>query len=432
MDNSPDWLVLDNAAKVYPAASNRRWSALFRLSMTLTEAIDPALLQQAQVRVAPRFPMYHTRLERGAFWYYLERSDENLRVRPEGPWPCMPLRPRENDGYLFRVLYYRNRITVEFFHALTDGSGGLCYLKTLVAEYLTLRYGADIPRGDEILDCDEPPQPEESEDSFFRYAGQAGSSRREAKAYRVRGTLPRDGFVTLVTGKMPVDVLLKKAREKGVSLTTWLTAVLILAVQELQEAEGLPRRRQREVKINVPVNLRKFFPSRTLRNFASYVNPGIDPRVGAHDFDEILNRVYHFLGAEVTPRQLLAKFTANVRSEQIKAVRIMPLFIKNFVLKQVFLAVGDRKSSTCISNLGNQVLPAEMAAYVTDMAFVLGPLAINPVACSTISYNGVLTFHILRTIREPALPRAFFRRLVELGVPVEIESNDRSSVCRTV
>ena len=423
--NNKDWLQLDNAAKVYPAASNRRWSALFRLSMDLTEEVDPELLQQAQERVAPRFPMYYTQLQRGAFWYYLEHSGAAMRVHREGPWPCMPLRLRAGDGYLFRILYYRKRITAEFFHALTDGTGGLCFLKTLVAEYLTLRYGINIPRGNGILDVQEASAPEEREDSFFRYVGDVNASRKETKGYRIHGTPEKEGFVTLITGKMPVDILLGKAREKGVSITTYLTAVMIQAVQELQEADGISVKKRREVKVNVPVDLRRFFPSRTLRNFASYVNPGIDPRMGVHTLDEILNRVHHHLGAEATQKQLLAKFTANVRSEQNKIIRLMPLFIKDFVLKQIFLAVGDRKSSTCISNLGNQVLPPEMATYVTGIDFILGPLAINPVACSTISYNGVLAFYMLRTIAESSLPRAFFTRLVNLGIPVEINSNQR-------
>jgi len=422
MTNTQDWLVLDNAAKVYPAAAGRRWSALFRLSMNLTHEVDPALLQEALEKIAPRFPMYQVRLCRGLFWYYLEQAGQGARVRPDGPWPCMPMR---EHGHLFRVLYHKDRIAVEFFHALTDGAGGLCFLKTLVAEYLALRYGARIPRGGDILDSSDPPAPEEREDSFLRYAGHVRGSRREAKGYRLRGTPTPDGFVSLVTGRMSVEVLRQKAREKGVSLTTYLAAVLIAAVQQLQQAEESPRRRRQAVKIQVPVNLRKLFPSRTLRNFSSYVNPGIDPRLGVYSLDEIITCVHHHLGAEVTGKQLKAKFTANVRSEQIKAVRLLPLFVKDFILKQIFLAVGDKKTSTCLSNLGNQELPPQMGEYVTGMDFILGPLAINPVACSAVSYNGVLSLAMLRTIREADLPRVFFSRLVELGIPVTIESNQR-------
>ena len=61
---------------------------------------------------------------------------------------------REMGRCCLRVLYYRNRIAVEYFHVLSDGGGAVTYLKTLVARYLTLRYGAKIPPTDGVLDIE--------------------------------------------------------------------------------------------------------------------------------------------------------------------------------------------------------------------------------------------------------------------------------------
>lgn len=425
MTESGRWMRLDNAAKIYPAASSRRWHALFRLSATLTEPVDPDVLLQAQRRMVRRFPSFYVRLRRGMFWYYLEGVDECAAVEPDGESPCMPLQRREKRGLRLRVRYRGNRIAVEFFHAITDGTGGLCFLKTLVAEYLSLRYGVAIPRGDGVLDCDEPPHGAELDDSFLANAGDIAIDRTEANAYHLSGDLEPDGFIHLTTACVPLAAVTARAKAFGVSLTAYLTALLIDAACQLQQEDGTARRRRRPVKICVPVNLRRFFPSETLRNFSSYVNPGVETRLGTYTLEEIVQAVHHYMGTEATAKRLGAKFTANVSSERNAALRLAPLFLKNVAMKCAFLMVGDRKTTTILSNLGLATLPDAMAAHVSRMEFVLGPLSRNPVACAALSYGDTLCLNLTSTLREPALERAFLTRLVRQGVPVRVESNQR-------
>lgn len=425
MTESGRWMRLDNAAKIYPAASSRRWHALFRLSATLTEPVDPEVLLQAQRRMVRRFPSFYVRLRRGMFWYYLEGVDECAAVEQDGESPCMPLQRREKRGLRLRVRYRGNRIAVEFFHAITDGTGGLCFLKTLVAEYLSLRYGVAIPRGDGVLDCDEPPHGAELDDSFLANAGDIAIDRTEANAYHLSGDLEPDGFIHLTTACVPLAAVTARAKAFGVSLTAYLTALLIDAACQLQQEDGTARRRRRPVKICVPVNLRRFFPSETLRNFSSYVNPGVETRLGTYTLEEIVRAVHHYMGTEATAKRLGAKFTANVSSERNAALRLAPLFLKNVAMKCAFLMVGDRKTTTILSNLGLVTLPDAMAAHVSRMEFVLGPLSRNPVACAALSYGDTLCLNLTSTLREPALERAFLTRLVRQGVPVRVESNQR-------
>jgi len=419
------WMKLDNAALIYPATMNRNWTALFRLSATLTEPVDEDILEVAQKRTLRRLPWFAYKLKRGLFWFYLEHSDDLPRIEEDVANPCVRMRLKENDRFCMRVRYYHNRIAVEFFHVLTDGTGGQVFLQTLVAEYLRLKYGADIPRGDKILDCSAAPDPAEAEDSFVVHSGKVTQTRKEVKAYHILGTDERSGFVHIITGTMNAEDVRLKAREKGVSITEYLTAVLILSIDAIQR-RNVPRiHHYTPVKISVPVNLRNVFPSKTLRNFANYVNPGIDPRLGEYTFDETLNIVHHFMAMEVTKKLLNVKITTNVRSERNAVLRVMPLFIKNMALKYVYSQVGDALSSTTLSNLGVAKLPEEMAKYVRRMDFILGPLANNRVCCAALTYNGRLRINFTRTIVEPTLEREFFTRLVKLGIHVKVESNQR-------
>ena len=424
METTPkNWMRLDNAAKIYPAAKRRNWTALFRLSVTLTEPVEPDILRRALTRTLGRFPWFAMRIKPGMFWYYLEHNDREPIIEEDVCNPCVRMRFKENNGFSFRVRYYENRIAVEIFHTLADGTGGLCFMKTLAAEYLSIKYGVTIPRDDEILDCDLPPDPEHYEDGFEHHAGSTTLSRSESDSYRIRGTKEEDAFINIITGIIPAEDLLSRAKAKNATITEYITAALIFAIDRIQRRNKPYSNNLKPVKICVPVNLRRFFPSRTLRNFSSYVNPGIEPKYGIYSFDEILSVVQHRMGLEITQKTLLAKFSTNMKVERNPVLRVVPLFMKNAAMKAVFLMTGDRLTSTCFSNLGVQRLPPEMAQYVKRLDFILGPLAVNPVACAGGTYDGMFYINFTRTIREPEVEREFFRFLVKQGIRVKVESN---------
>lgn len=419
------WMRLDNAAKIYPAAKRRNWNNFFRLSATLTEPVDTEVLRRALDVTVRRFPSIAVRLRRGAFWYYLEEIPKAPPIQAEKSCPLAHAPFYEVRQCAFRVLVYHERIAVEFFHALTDGTGALVFLKSLLAEYLSQKYGLVIPAEKGVLGRLEEPSAEEVEDSFARYAGDVKLSRREATAYHLSGTPEPDGYKDIVTMMIPADKLRDCARGFGISVTELLCAAMMQAILDIQ-AKDVPRRAARKpVKVLLPVNLRTLFPSATLRNFASYITPEIDPRMGDCSFDELCQLVHHKMGMENNRRTMRAKFAANVASERSPVLRVMPLFIKNIAMKAVFDTVGECKSCLCLSNLGRVELPEVMTPYVTRMDFIIGVQARAPHNCGVITWNGTAYINCIRNIREPALELAFYRVLHRLGLPVKVESNTR-------
>ena len=419
------WMRLDNAAKIYPAAKRRNWNNFFRLSATLTETVDTEVLRRALDVTVRRFPSIAVRLRRGAFWYYLEEIPKAPPIQPEKSCPLAHAPFHEVRQCAFRVLVYHRRIAVEFFHALTDGTGALIFLKSLLAEYLSQKYGLTIPAEKGVLGRLEEPSEEELEDSFARYAGDVKLSRREATAYHLSGTPEPDGYKDLITMMIPADKLRDCAKGFGVSVTELLCAAMMQAILDLQ-AEKVPRRAARKpVKVLLPVNLRTLFPSATLRNFASYITPEIDPRMGDCSFDELCQLAHHKMGMENNRRTMRAKFAANVASERSPVLRVMPLFIKNLAMKAVFDTVGECKSCLCLSNLGRVELPEVMTPYVTRLDFIIGVQARAPHNCGVVTWNGTAYINCIRSIREPELELAFYRVLHRLGLPVKVESNAR-------
>jgi NRPS condensation-like uncharacterized protein len=421
----PAWLKLDNAAKIYPPSRTRGWAAMFRLSVTLTEPVDPVVLAQAQRAVLKRFPAFAVRLRRGLFWYYLERMEGAPLLQQDVGNPLVRMDLRENGRFLYRVRYHDRRIAVEFFHALTDGTGALTFLLTLAAEYLRLKKGVRIPVGGPVLDCRDAPSPEEMEDSFLKYARGAGRSRREKPAYHISGTPDHRHFLNITTGIIPVKAVVDAAKSHGVSVTAFLTSVLILCLQQIQQNETSKKRAKLPIKVMLPVNLRRFYGSRTLRNFASYLNVGVYSEYGEYTFEEILNEVKHTLGLEISEKGLNARMSANVNAEKNPVIRGMPLFVKAPFLKAMFKLQGDRYCTTTLSNLGEVTLPEKMRPFVSRIDFLLGTPYRNPVISASVSYGGFLHITFSRTIREAFVERAFFTTLVKMGIPVQVESNQR-------
>ncbi len=422
-ENKLRWMPLDNAAKIYPAARSHNWTNAFRLSATLKEEVDTKVLQSALDVTIRRFPSLGTRLRKGLFWYYLQQVSHAPAIRQEMSYPLTRMTRKDLRDCALRVIVYHNRIAVEFFHSLTDGNGGVIFLKALVAEYLQQKYHLVIPAEQGVVGRLEEPSPEELEDSFLKYAGPVSASRRENNAWHLKGTPEPDGFLNVTCFQLPVAQVLEQAHHYCVSMTTFLSAALMQAILNLQ-AQQIPNRRYRKyVRLLIPVNLRRLFPSKSMRNFALYTTPEVDPKLGDYSFEELCQIIQHRMALDVTPKQMSARIATNVKSERVFLLKITPLFIKNLVMKAVFLAVGERKSCLCLSNLGQVTLPKEMEGYVERMDFILSSQAMSPHNCGVLSYGDTLYINFTRNIVEPNLEREFFLVLREMGLPVEVQSN---------
>lgn len=414
------WYRLDTAALIFPAITRRDWSNVFRLSATLEEPVDPQVLQRAVDDLRPRFPTFFVSLRKGFFWYYLKECESGVRVQPDYAYPLTFMSSAERKRCCLRVLYYQNRIAVECFHVLSDGHGGSVLLATLVARYLALKEGLSVPAGDLVRDLEEAPSSGEMEDSFLRHAAPVAASRREAKAYHLRGQIEPDGFRHLITGIVDTQTLRDHARRMGVSVTSFLAGQMTDSVIRLQ---GSRRKitHQKPVKITIPVDLRKLYGSDTLRNFSLVLNLGVDPRFGEYSVAEISRCIDHQLRAFATPQQMAGMIAANVQPQKKLLLRLAPVGLKNLVMDTIYRSQGESGGSINLSNLVTIDLPEEMRSRVRRVEFIIGPQRSYPNNCSVVSYGGKTYINMIRNIQESGLERLFFSGLVEQGIPVSIE-----------
>ena len=419
------WMSLDNAAKIYPASRKRNWSNVFRLSATLDEPIDKEILKVALDVTVRRFPSIAVRLKRGFFWYYLEEIPKAPDIMDEKPYPLSRMIFDDIRKCAFRVIVYESRLAVEFFHALTDGNGGLVFLKTLIAEYLYQRYGIKVPNTHGVVDRLEEPSEAELEDSFPKDAGPVKHPRSESTAFKIVGKPEPDGFRTNTTFILDAGVIASETKSRGITVTAYLVSLLIYTTMRIQERLVKNPKRRKPLKILIPVNLRNLFPSESLRNFVLYTTPGIDPRYGEYTFDEICKSVYHQMNYEITPKKMSARIATNVGNEKTMILKLAPLFLKNLIMKLAFNAVGERKSTFTLSNLGVVKMPPEMEKHVLRFDVLLGVQSSAPYNSAVVTYGDKMYLNIIRNIEESVLEKELYTTFKELGIKPVVESNTR-------
>lgn len=416
-----EWFKLDNAAKIYPAAKSLKWNAVFRMAVVLKDEVKPELLQQALEDIIDRFPSFKVTLRKGFFWYYFQYLTDIPKISEERDYPCSMM-PLTGKDYLFRVLYHSHRVAVEVFHSITDGTGCINFLKTLMLRYCEL-CGAQIDNVGDILHYDDNPVPEEVEDSFSRCIDKSKGvlPRTEPKAYQIKGQREKRGVLNITHGSMPFEQLHAAAKSFNCTVNTYLVAVLTYAFLRRQQYEK--KSDKLPVRIQVPINMRKMLGSTTLRNFAGYYNTTV--KSGEWLFEDLVKELDTQLKDKITVDYCQRFINSNVSLEKNAIIRVAPRFLKTVIMDMSFYLVGESVMSCAFSNIGNVATPPEMTDYIDRFEFVLGAQKYMSNAMTCASYNGKTVVTFSRTTRDPILEREFFKILTEHGVEVTVTSNRR-------
>ncbi len=408
-----DWIKLDNAALIYPATLTRKLASMFRLTITLTEDIDKIVLQEALKTVMNRFPTFNYTLKEGFFWCYFDKINKTPKIEDDVLNPM--LRKDLDKKFLFRIRIFKNRLAIEIFHALTDGTGALTFLLTLTGEYLRLKYNIKIKYNNMILNPKDKPTDEEVSDSFLKYARNAGALEHEEKAYHIKGTNEKANIINIITGKLKIDEVKTIAKKYDASITEFIASMILYSIKQMVETN-------KKIKVSIPINLRNIYKTSTLRNFSSYVNVGIK---GNEDYtlNEIVNEVKIQMKRLTNEKRVNAKISGNVKLMKNHFIRRIPMFIKKHIMSMVESRVGDGYITTTFSNLGLVKLDSSMKKYVTDMNFILGNSRGKSGSITGIGYDNNLYITFSRKIKESELERLFFTNLSMMGLDIEIESN---------
>lgn len=414
----PSWFKLDNAATIYPAAKTRVWSNVYRLSVVLTEDVDPEALRQTVKDVYHRFPTYFVQLRTGVFWNYLERVSDLDIVEEESYYPCEPIETSQNDKPLFRLYYYKRRISLEAFHAVADGGSAITMFKTVICRYFEIVKGIKLENVPGTLNLNESPTPEEWEDSFQKlYKPVKGMGVSEDKSYQYEPeTLPN--FYRVIFGFTPVEDLKKAGKKYNLNITEYVVAALLYALY--QNAEKPLKKR---IKLSVPIGLRGVFPTRTMRNFSLFTNVGFEEnKNGETDMQYIADCIRGQIKSGAEKEKLQHSLSQNVGTQRNPILRAVPMVLKKPVLK-IGYNRGQQNYVCSVSNLGVIKFPDEIQPFVDRFDVLLGGTPDRYIACGLVSDGTYMNISFTGAAKETPVERDFFRILTSDGLRVRIESN---------
>ncbi|MCX6302824.1 MAG: hypothetical protein NTW82_11630 [Bacteroidia bacterium] len=420
------WLKLDNAAKLFPAIMSDDLTSVFRITATLKEPVRYSAIKETVAITSKRFPYFNVSLGSGIFWHFLEFNDQQPRIQAEEEIPCTAFAVTRKSEPLYRIILKGKKISVEFIHILTDGGGAIEYLKSFLYTYLTL-IGKNINSPGEILLPGIPVSDEEYEDGYNKFFQKLPPPAKLVKAWHLPYKLNQRPMLRVLRAEVNVNEILEASRKNKVSITEYFVSIYFFSLQKVfvSGKEKSKREKRKVLRIEVPVNMRKLFPSRTMRNFSLFVLPEIDVRLGTYTFEEILNSVHHQLQLSADIKQISRFLSSNVSSEKLLIIRIMPLFIKKMVIASVYRGLASKRWTGILTNLGLVTLPGEMEEMVDS--FDLIPPPPNPnvkVSAALVSYKNKLRICFCNITESHELEQHILKYLSDAGIHVKILNND--------
>ncbi len=415
------WYRLDNSARLYPSLITKNTQSLFRISFVLKEVIVPEILQQALEDTISRFPTFSVKIKRGFFWYYFEENQQPLKIFEDDGVLLAPIKTKETNHYWFKISYFNKKISLDCFHALADAGGSFAFFKTLVARYVELG-GVEVGK-ENILDINALPTEREIEDSFLKNAKKIKLKDIELKKFagetplRISGKSFKAHGYGSILGMMPVAQIKAEAKKHNATINTFLSAVLM----ESLIRTCAKKKKKRPVVLMVPIDLRRYYGSESLRNFVLFTRVSILPEDNL-SFDEIIQECDRQLKEGTSLESIQSQLDTTVKSTQTFVYKYMPLALKYATLKIGKLFLKSRQT-VVFSNAG--IIKMPMGVDFEKVVVHLNVSKNTPYGIGVVSYNDELMVSFTRAIVETELEKDFFTSLSNMGIDVKISSNFR-------
>ena len=410
------WDRLDNTGYLFPSIAGENMTSTYRISIILTEEIDKATLQKALDILLPKIDGFNVRLRKGFFWFYFEENGKPApRVVEEAGFPCRFIRPNRNHSYLFRVTYYKCRINLEVFHALTDGMGGINFIRELAYQYLRLAHPDEF-EGDGLSSDTSL----NKEDSFVRnYKSAKPNGFVAKKAYLVKGKHLPDGEFGLMHLTMSVQELKKVTHEYGVSINEYMVALTAYAIYK-NGFRG--RSKGRPIRVAVPVNLRPYFDSYTTKNFFAVVSAEISDVEEEYSFAQILDICKTTLREQINKEHLEDLFSYSVSNQMNPFLRAVPLGIKNLAIRFVYTKSATANTTT-VTNIGNIKILDEYKKYVKGFTANIAMSIGQEIKGTVLSYGDDFVYTVSTILEDTSIERTLVKQLAEDGIKVSVTTN---------
>ena len=411
------WRKLDNSAKIFPISAGKKYSTVFRLSVLLKDKVDRNILEKAVIKTLDNYKAFKVRMKAGFFWYYLEYNTKKPIIEEEKDYPCKYIDPRRNNGYLFKITYFENKINIDIFHALTDGNTGTTFFREIIYTYLELCYPNELEQKNRQLRKLEF----DTEDSYIKnYDKKAKSNASGKRAYELKGKKIKLGAISVIHQIIDLEDLKNESKKYNATITQYLTAVLIYAIYK---ENYIKNKGKKPIKICIPVNLKKYFPSNTMSNFFSYITLVAHMEKYKLDtFEKMISFVKQEFEIRLKQEEIMKTMSTNVKIGNNIFIKSIPLFLKKILVRLSYIEI--RKYTTITySNIGRIGIIGNYKKYIDYFLMLIAPEPVEKIKCSSCTFEDKMVFTFTSILDDNKIEKEFYNFLTKRNIKVSIESN---------
>ena len=409
---------LDDQAKIFTLASNKKYSSIFRFTVKLKEEVNREILQKAVELALEKYKVYKVKIKNGLFWHYLVENEMDPIILKETENPFKKVNVKENNKYLFRVTYIESRINLEVFHALTDGSGAIIFLKEILYRYLELKYPKEL----EFVKVNKEDIVVDSENAYIKnYEKKMKKTFKDKKAYQLQGEEVTDGVIQLKHYHMNLTEVKNQTKQMDCSLSMYIIAMIVYA---LYEGNYKTSEDSNPINLCVPVSLQKYFETNTMSNFVSHITVTLDLiKNSEYTFEKILDIVKEQFEIKLSKEKMVETISTESAMTHHPIINYIPL-----PLKKIAISLGSlklkRNITMTISNLGKFDIDEKYSNYIDNILVILSPDWAEKMKCGICSYKDNLIVSFGTTLNNNQIEKEFIKILEKNNIRFKFETTN--------
>lgn len=334
---------------------------VFCMAVELDDKVKEDILSMAVKDMKDRLPRFFVNLNRTKFQdYYICTDDIDIVERAPGcPLRTVPLFDKKKP--LFRILYKKNKLFVEFDHGLTDGNGMGMFFRSLITHYYEL-LGTEVGKYEYIHSIREQESDDEYIDNYIRCRVKEKVPMELLKdpENTVKTSFGEYQLHCYYTGiSFRTKDIIEKARKYSVSVTEYLATVILYAFYLEQQPQDGER-----MCINIPFDLRGVIGNHTLRNSSDTITIGVIPSSSqGATFLEFISSVSGQIKRRTEKGILKQRIKRSILITRNPFFKCLPQSLKLSVyIKYYYRLHGS--SVTSFSNLGLVKYPKEVCKHI--------------------------------------------------------------------
>ena len=419
------WRKLDNSAKIFPLSAGRKYSTVFRFSAIMKETVNPKILEKAVNIALEKYNLFKVKMKYGFFWYYLEENNKEPIIEKEKDYPCKYIEPSKNNDYLFKITYFEKKINIDIFHVLTDGGSGVVFFREIIYTYLELLHPTIFNTNERLtrkIDYN-------TEDSYLKnYKKKLRGNTSSRKAYMLRGKKIKLGAISAIHLIINMTDLKNECNKYEATVTQYLTAVLIYSIYKANYKKS---KSKKPIKVCIPVNLKKYFPSKTMSNFFSYITLETNIRsmfkqANLKNDEELFNIIINFVKEDFKSKlkedKIIKTMSANVKLGNNLFIKAIPLELKKILVRLSYVEIRKYTTIT-FSNIGRIGIIGKYKDYIDEFLMLIAPEPVEKIKCSGCTFENKMSFTFTSILNDNNIEKTFYNFLKNKGINVEVESN---------